>query len=90
MFGRGRNTPVQIPSRLMWLSRESTNTTFFVTFDHIVLYRALSIIPSPYSKWYMILDLGYEALHISTNVNDLRAKMEVIPLLCQALLLLSR
>lgn len=34
--------------------------------------------------------LGYEALQIAKNVNDVRTKIEVIPLLSQALLLISR
>ena len=38
-----------------------------------------------------LLDVpGYEALQLANNINDLRAKIEVIPLLSQALLLISR
>ena len=33
---------------------------------------------------------GYEALQLAKNVNDIRTKTDVIPLLFQALLLISR
>ena len=33
---------------------------------------------------------GYEALQLAKNVNDIRTKIDVIPLLFQALLLISR